>query len=74
MLHVSSFQILSEVKTGLHRYCACATRYSRDGANQMWNLKNSKDMLECNQGSCTHEILLKHLTSRPSTQPFSTRN
>ena len=36
--------ILSAVKTGLQSYCD--TSYSRGGVNQMWILKNSKDMLE----------------------------
>ena len=36
--------ILSAVKTGIQRYCD--TSYSMGGVNQMWNLKNSKDLLE----------------------------
>ena len=36
--------ILSVFKTGLQSYCD--TSYSRDGVNQMWILKNSKDLLE----------------------------
>ena len=46
MLHETSFQIiiLSAVKTGLQSYCD--TSYSRGGVNQMWILKNSKDLLE----------------------------
>ena len=36
--------ILSAVKTGLQSYCN--TSYSRGGVNQMWILKNSKDLLE----------------------------
>jgi hypothetical protein len=36
--------ILSAVKTGLQSYCN--TSYSRSGVNQMWILKNYKDMLE----------------------------
>jgi hypothetical protein len=35
--------ILSAVKTGLLSYCD--TSYSRGGVNQMWILKNSKDLL-----------------------------
>ena len=34
--------ILSAVKTGLQSYCD--NSYSRGGVNQMWNLKNSKDL------------------------------
>ena len=36
--------ILSAVKTGLQSYCD--TSYSRRGVNQMWILKNSKDLPE----------------------------
>jgi hypothetical protein len=36
--------ILLLVKTGLQSYCD--TSYSRGGVNQMWILKNSKDLLE----------------------------
>ena len=36
--------ILSAVKTRLQSYCD--TSYSRAGVNQMWFLKNSKDLLE----------------------------
>jgi hypothetical protein len=36
--------ILSAVNTGLQSYCD--TSYSRGGVNQMWILKNSKDLLE----------------------------
>ena len=36
--------ILSAVKTRLQNYCD--TSYSRGGVNQMWILKNSKDLLE----------------------------
>jgi hypothetical protein len=36
--------ILSAVKTGLQSYCD--TSYPRGGVNQMWILKNSKDLLE----------------------------
>jgi len=46
MLHDTSFQIitLSAVNTGLPNYCD--TSYSKDGVNQMWILRNSKDLLE----------------------------
>ena len=37
--------ILSVVKIGLQSYCE--TSHSRSGVNQMWILKNSKDLLEC---------------------------
>ena len=36
--------MLSAVKTGFQSYCD--TSYSRGGGNQMWILKNSKDLLD----------------------------
>jgi hypothetical protein len=39
--------MLSVIKAGLQSYCD--TNYSRGGVNQMWILKNSKDLLECIQ-------------------------
>ncbi|MCU7801424.1 MAG: hypothetical protein KZQ70_15165, partial [gamma proteobacterium symbiont of Lucinoma myriamae] len=37
-------KILTAVKEGLQKYCS--TAYSRSGVNQMWILKNSKELLE----------------------------
>jgi hypothetical protein len=37
-------KILTAVKERLHMYCA--TVYARSGVNQMWILKNSKELLE----------------------------
>ena len=37
-------KILTHIKQGLQKYCA--TAYSRNGVNQMWILKNSKELLE----------------------------
>lgn len=37
-------KILSHIKEGLQKYCA--TAYSRSGVNQMWILKNSKELLD----------------------------
>ena len=37
-------KILSTVKSGLQNYCE--TAYARNGVNQMWILKNSKDLLD----------------------------
>jgi hypothetical protein len=37
-------KILTAVKERLHMYCA--TVYTRSGVNQMWILKNSKELLE----------------------------
>jgi len=36
--------VLSTVKDGLKTHCD--TAYSRNGINQMWILKNSKDLVE----------------------------
>ena len=38
---------LTHIKQGLQKYCE--TSYSRSGVNQMWILKNSKELLECLQ-------------------------
>ena len=37
-------KLLTEIKHGLQKYCS--TAYSRNGINQMWILKNSKELLE----------------------------
>ncbi|KAK3087812.1 hypothetical protein FSP39_010974 [Pinctada imbricata] len=37
-------KVLSEIKSGLQKYCS--TVYSRSGINQLWILKNSKEILE----------------------------
>ena len=37
-------RILTAVKEGLQKYCD--TAYARSGVNQMWILKNSKELLE----------------------------
>ena len=48
MFHKTSFEIINmysiSVKTALQSYCD--TSYSLGGVNQMWILKNSKDLLE----------------------------
>ena len=72
--HVSKLltYILSAVIIGLQSYCD--TSYFRACVNQMWILKNSKDLLEYIESmflsSCAS---IKHLTSIPFT-PFSTQN
>ena len=38
-------KLLTHIKQGLQKYC-CETAYSRSGVNQMWILKNSKELLE----------------------------
>ena len=64
--------IPSAIRGGLQSYCS--TTYSMGGLNQMWILKNSKDLLEYIQprslSSCSS---IKHLTSLLSTQIFSTK-
>ena len=37
-------KLLTHIKQGLQKYCE--TAYSRSGVNQMWILKNSKELLE----------------------------
>ena len=37
-------KLLTHIKQGLQKYCE--TSYSRSGVNQMWILKNSKELLE----------------------------
>ena len=62
--------ILSAIKTGLKRYCG--TSYSWNGVNQMWILKNSKDLLEYIQSmslsSCNsikHYLVLSSFMTYP---------
>jgi hypothetical protein len=61
--------ILSAVKTGLQSYCD--TRYSRGSMDQMWILKNSKDLLKYIQfrslSSC-HSIKTFDLSTLSSTK------
>ena len=42
-------RILTAVKEGLQKYCD--TAYARSGVNQMWILKNSKELLEKPKGT-----------------------
>ena len=53
------------LKQGLQKYCK--TAYSRSGVNQMWILKNSKELLEHHQSPT-----FNHITSIKSFD-FSTR-
>ena len=46
--------ILTKIKAGLQPYCQ--TIYSRSGINQMWILKNSKELLECLQTRCLAKV------------------
>jgi hypothetical protein len=67
--------ILSVFKTGLQSYCD--TSYSRSGVNQMWILKNSKDMLEYIQSrslSSCNIIKTFHFSTLYTTIPHSMLN
>ena len=43
-LSIHLTKLLTHIKQGLQKYCE--TAYSRSGVNQMWILKNSKELLE----------------------------
>ena len=43
-LSILLIKLLTHIKQGLQKYCE--TAYSRSGVNQMWILKNSKELLE----------------------------
>ena len=47
-------RILTTVKEGLQKYCD--TAYARSGVNQMWILKNSKELLENLKAQSLHSI------------------
>ena len=51
-------RILTAVKEGLQKYCgtACDTAYARSGVNQMWILKNSKELLENLKAQSLHSV------------------
>ena len=64
--------ILSAVKTGLQRYCD--TSFSRGGVFQIWNLNNSKDLLEYIQSmslSSCHGIKTCNFSTPYTTIPHS---
>ena len=44
LLSILLAKLLTHIKQGLQKYCESA--YSRSGVNQMWILKNSKELLE----------------------------
>ena len=57
-------RILQEVKDGLQRYCE--TSYSRSGVNDMWFLKNAKELLESFRSNVLSTCnSMKRLTSLP---------
>ena len=47
-------RILTAVKEGLQKYCD--TAYARSGVNQMWILKNSKELLENLKAQSLHSV------------------
>ena len=47
-------RILTAVKEGLQKYCD--TAYARSGVNQMWILKNSKELLENLKAHSLHSV------------------
>ena len=47
-------RILTAVKGGLQKYCD--TAYARSGVNQMWILKNSKELLENLKAQSRHSV------------------
>ena len=47
-------RILTTVKDGLQKYCD--TAYARSGVNQMWILKNSKEILENLKAQSLHSV------------------
>ena len=66
-------KLLTHIKRGLQKYCEKA--YSRSGVNQMWILKNSKELLDHLKSPNFNLITnIKSLIFRPFTQPFLTRN
>jgi hypothetical protein len=61
--------LLTAVKEKLQTYCA--TTYTRSGVNQMWILKNSKELLANLKAQNLSQInSIKHTTFRPFTLPF----
>jgi hypothetical protein len=61
--------ILIAVKEKLQTYCA--TTYARSGLNQMWILKNSKELLaNLKAQNFSHMNSIKHMTFRPFTLPL----
>ena len=59
-------KLLTHIKQGLQKYCE--TSYSRSGVNQMWILKNSKELLEHLQSpNFNHITSINRGGSRTST-------
>ena len=64
-------KLLTHLKKGLQKYCE--TAYSRSGVNQMWILKNSKELLD-HLKSPNFNLITNIIFFRPFTQQFRTRN
>ena len=65
--------ILTTVKEKLQTYCA--TTYAKNGVNQMWILKNSKELLaNLNAQNCSQMNSIKMYDFRPFTMPFLMKN
>ena len=59
-------KLLTHIKQGLQKYCE--TSYSRIGVNQMWILKNSKELLEhLPSPNFNHITTISPLSFRPFT-------
>ena len=72
-LSIQLTKLLTHVKQGLKKYCE--TAYSRSGVNQMWILKNSKELLDhLKSPNSTLSQTSSLLIFRPFTQLFFTRN
>ena len=66
-------KLLTHINQGLQKYCE--TAYSRSGVNQMWILKNSKELLGHFKSPNFNLITnIKSLIFRPFTQPLLIRN
>ena len=66
-------KMLTHITQGLQKYCE--TAYSRSGVNQMWILKNSKELLEhLKYPNFNHITSIKSFDFRPFIQLFLTIN
>ena len=66
-------KLLTHIKQGLQKYCE--TAYSRSRVNQIWILKNSKELLDHPKSPNFNLFTnIKSFNFRPFTQLFLTRN
>ena len=66
-------KLLTHIKQGLQKYCE--TAYSRSRINQMWILKNSKELLEHHKSSTFNRVTsIKSFDFYLFIQPYLTRN